>query len=462
MIAFLKNNIYDCITPRIALFAISIPFKILGIGLGFVGVQNSNILLIIFGFISSVLWFALVFAVAFNNIDEILIKRLECLKRTAAFILTGFFVLCVIGILLFMAFHVNLINQIDELFVVNDSAALTHQALENLLNGDNPYKASNIIEAFKKYDVSFDKITPIMTGRFSDIFPYPDNQSLERIWEIACQTPESIPAEIMSMFNYPAGSIIISAPFFLAGISDMRIVGILLCVPVLIYATCKATSKWRALLLAILLLSIDVWSSFINGGGGYFVFPFLLLAWLSWKDNWVLSALAMGLAVTMKQTAWFYLIFYMILIFREKGFYKSLHSFVVIFLVFFVINIPFIIDSPSVWLSSLFAPLTKPLFPMGVGIVSLVSSGIVSIQSSLLFSIMEGIALACCALWYFFNCNRHPYTGPILAVIPLFFAWRSLPAYFIYADIIIIVSIIVKEYSVKCKANCAVAPSCNG
>jgi ABC-type uncharacterized transport system fused permease/ATPase subunit len=185
MIAFLKNNIYDRITPKIALFAISIPFKILGIGLGFVGVQNSNILLIIFGFISLVLWFALVFAVAFNNIDEILIKRLECLKRTASFILTGFFVLCVIGILLFMAFNVNLINQIDELFVVNDSAALTHQALENLLNGDNPYKASNIIEAFKKYDVSFNKITPIMTGRFSDIFPYPDNQSLERIWGIA-------------------------------------------------------------------------------------------------------------------------------------------------------------------------------------------------------------------------------------------------------------------------------------
>jgi hypothetical protein len=462
MITFLKNNIYERITPRIALFFISIPFKFLAIALVFVGIQNGHILLIAFGLLSWILWFTLIFAVAFNNIDEILIKRLECLKRTVAFILIGFFVLCVIGILLFMAFHVNLIDQIDELFVFNDSAALTHQALENLLNGDNPYKASNVIEAFKKYDVSFDKITPIMIGRFSGVFPYPDNQSLERIWEIACQTPESIPSEIMSMFNYPAGSIIISAPFFLAGISDMRIVGILLCLPVLIYATYKAASKWRVILLTILLLSIDVWSSFINGGTGYFVLPFLLLSWLSWKDNWALSALSMGLAVAMKQTAWFYLIFYMILIFREKGIYKSLCSFVVILLVFSVINIPFIIDSPGVWLSSVLAPLTKPLFPMGVGIVSLVSSGIVGIQSSLLFSIMEGLALVCCVLWYFFNCNRHPYTGPILAVIPLFFAWRSLPTYFIYADIIIIVSIIVKEYSVKCKANCAVAPSCNG
>ena len=309
MIFFLKTNIYDRITPRVALFFISIPFKFLAIYLGYAGVQNGHILLIVFSLISWIFWFTLVFAMASNNADGMLTKQLERLKRTATFIMAGLFILCVTGILLFMALHVNLINQIEELFAFNDSAALTHQALENLLNGDNPYKASNIVEAFKKYGVSFDKITPIMTGSFSDVFPYPDNQSLERIWEIACQTPDSIPAEIMSMFNYPAGSIIISAPFFLAGISDMRIAGILLCVPVLIYAICKATSKWRVILFAILLLSIDVWSSFINGGAGYFVFPFLLLAWLSWKDNWALSTLSMGLAIAMKQTAWFYLIF---------------------------------------------------------------------------------------------------------------------------------------------------------
>jgi hypothetical protein len=455
---FLKNNIYGRITPRIALFFISVPFKLVAIALVSIGIQHSHMLFIIFGLISWIVWFILIFTMAFNNIDEALIRHLKYLKRTTAFILAGLFFLLIIEVLLLSGFYFNFMNRImpdfnntiEEVFIFNDSAALSHQALDNFVNGENPYKTSNIVEAFEKYDVPFEKITPIKTGRLLDAFPYPDKQSLKQIWEIACQTPGSIPNEIMSKFNYPAGSIIISAPFYFSGIRDMRIVGILLCVPILIYAVCISKNIWRVILLVILLLSIDLWSSFFNGGTGYFIFPFLLLAWLLWKKNWLLSALSMGLAIAMKQIAWFYLIFYLILIFRVKGFYNSLRSCAIIFLVFLSINIPFIIDSPSVWINSVFAPVTESLFPMGVGIISFISSGIINIQSSLPFTIMEVIVLACCAIWYYFNCKRHPYTGPLLSIIPFFFAWRSLPAYFLYADIIIIVSIILNDYASKC------------
>ncbi|MBV9707728.1 MAG: hypothetical protein JO125_10005, partial [Chloroflexi bacterium] len=32
--------------------------------------------------------------------------------------------------------------------------------------------------------------------------------------------------------------------------------------------------------------------------------------------------------------------------------------------------------------------------------------------------------------WYWRLCPRHPEAAMLLAVVPLFFAWRSLPSYF--------------------------------
>jgi hypothetical protein len=87
------------------------------------------------------------------------------------------------------------------------------------------------------------------------------------------------------------------------------------------------------------------------------------------------------------------------------------------------------------------------MFPLGVGIISLVTGGVAAVQSPLLFNIME-IAIAITAvIWYFFKCRRYPETGLILAVLPLFFAWRSLWGYFFYIDIIILAAIMLNEYS---------------
>jgi hypothetical protein len=92
------------------------------------------------------------------------------------------------------------------------------------------------------------------------------------------------------------------------------------------------------------------------------------------------------------------------------------------------------------------APITDNMFPLGIGIVSLISSGILDIRSPLIFSILEiGVAVMV-IFWYFRNCRRYPHAGPVLAVLPLFFAWRSLWPYFFYADIIILAGIIIDEY----------------
>jgi hypothetical protein len=95
------------------------------------------------------------------------------------------------------------------------------------------------------------------------------------------------------------------------------------------------------------------------------------------------------------------------------------------------------------------APVIDELFPLGVGIITLVTGGVLDIQSPLLFTIIELLIGITAIVWYYHNCLRFPHTGPLLAVLPLFFAWRSLWPYFFYCDIIILASIIIEDYGSK-------------
>jgi uncharacterized membrane protein len=164
----------------------------------------------------------------------------------------------------------------------------------------------------------------------------------------------------------------------------------------------------------------------------------LLVAWVSLDKNQLLSAVAMGLAVATKQTAWFFLPFYLILLWRKSGIRSLALMTSIIAGIFILMNVYFIIKGPTLWLSSLASPMTDPMFPIGMGIVSMVTNGIVNIRSSLPFAIVEAFVFAGCTVCYIRNATRYPLAGPILAVLQLFFAWRSILDYFFYVQIIII------------------------
>jgi uncharacterized membrane protein len=113
--------------------------------------------------------------------------------------------------------------------------------------------------------------------------------------------------------------------------------------------------------------------------------------------------------------------------------------------IFVITNLPFMVADPKLWLNSIMSPMTDPMFPLGGGLITLVTSGILNIQSSLPFMILEGIAFIIAIMWYFRYCKRYPQTGPVLAIIPLFFAWRSLYSYFFYVAIISMAYIMVND-----------------
>jgi hypothetical protein len=463
-------------TPRILLFFIAILIKIVASALAAIGFVFSNSALMIAGTAVWLIWFAVLLLIAVPAADRFLRNQMRWLKPTALTIFIVFFtlglgllgVVTTIGLSSFQTDQPDgkmsqLLASFDRVFAYNDATALTHQAADNAIDGKNPYAESNIVTAMIEFNGSFDKLTPLREGRFAKVFPYPEMDQTDRLWQEAVEDPEHIPPEIESKFCYPAGCFLLPAPFILMGIGDLRIVYLILIIPTLAYVILRARRNSRIFLVGALLASLELWNSLAAGETGLLYFPFLLLAWILPRRHLWLSALFMGVAVAIKQVAWFLMPFYLILIFREMGLKRVLAVMSIIAGVFLAANAPFIISDPKLWIASMLVPMTDNLFPLGVGIISLVTGGLLEIQSPLMFTILEvGIAVAA-IIWYFFYCPRYPHTGPILAVLPLFFAWRSLWGYFFYIDIIVLAAIIINEYGMKSaeQLNVALVPPRN-
>ena len=413
----------------------------------------------------TVVWlvfFVILFMIAVPAVDQRLRKHLQCLRNTAKTIFISLIVLGV-ALVIFIVFVglesffsdepddklSQLLVSLENVYGYNDATALSHQATENLLDGKNPYEEANIVIAMIDYEGQIDKITPLREGRFADVFPYPTVDQLEQFWDEVRSTPEQIPIEIESKFNYPAGGFLLPAPFILVGIGDFRFIYIILLLPTLVYLIYKVRSDMRIHLIFALIASLELWNSLAAGETGFLYFPFLLLGWILPRRNLWLSALFIAIAITIKQLAWFVLPFYLILVFRTIGLRQMGIALFIIIGVFLATNLAFILTDLDLWFNSVVAPVTDNMFPLGVGIITIVSGGFLDIQSPLPFAIIEIAIAASAVVWYFFRCKRYPQTGLILAVLPLFFAWRSLWGYFFYIDIIVLAAIMLNEYGME-------------
>ena len=446
-------------SPRLLLFFIVIIIKLIASALSAIGFVLHNGVIMITGTVAWLGCFVTLFMVAVPAADRLLQKYSRFLKNTA---LTIVIVILTAGILLTLIMVTvgltsvqadnpegiwsQIFVSFDNVFKYNDATALSHQAAENVLNGKNPYAESNVITAMLEYDGAIDKITPLREGRLIDIFPYPGILQLEQLWEDVSATPDVVPPEIESGFNYPAGFFLLPAAFIWLGINDLRIIYLILIIPAFIYTIWRVRSGLRLLLVGAILVSVELWYSLGAGETGYLYFPFLLMAWVLYKRNLWLSALFMAVAVAVKQLTWFIFPFYLVLIWQTESDKKALGVFLISVGVFAASNLPFIISDPGLWLNSVMAPMTDNMFPIGVGIITLVTGGGLDIQSSLAFGILELVILLAGLVWYFFNCRRYPHTGLVLAVLPLFFAWRSLWGYFFYIDIILLAAVMINEY----------------
>ena len=74
--------------------------------------------------------------------------------------------------------------------------------------------------------------------------------------------------------------------------------------------------------------------------------------------------------------------------------------------------------------------MADPMFPEGVGIIGLSTTPLLPFFPQMVYDVLELAAMLVALLWYWRICKERPEAAMVLAIIPLFFAWRSLSSYF--------------------------------
>jgi len=442
--------------PRFLLIFFSVPVLLLASALSGVGFSLKSPAYWIAGTAAWIAWFFILFLIVTPRTDAFLKTQQWWLNRGARVIFGIVFTAGILEFLimgLFSYWYVKtgpdndfarVLQELQEAFRYNDGTALNQQATENLLAGKNPYANANVVETFLRFNGSYDRLTPLRTGQFADAFPYPTNQQLEVLWLEAAQNPSHVPPELESHVCYPAGSFILPAPFLAAGFNDIRIVYFLLVVGGLAYAIWLVPSRRRLIFAGLIVISVEIWNILAVGESGAIIFPFLLIAWMTIGRNNLVSMIFMGIAAATKQTAWFFLPFYLILLWQTSGVKSAGAAVGIITAIFGVFNVYFIAQDLRLWVESVTSPVTMNMFPLGVGFVSLVTSGLINVNTSMPFSIAEIAVFAAAVIWYARYVKKYPDAGPVLAVLPLFFAWRSLWTYFFYITIIIFAMMLMR------------------
>jgi hypothetical protein len=436
--------------PRLLLIFFAIIIQIGGEVLSWYAKNTGNPIIISLAVLLWLFWFGLVFLIAKPSIDNTLRPYRKILHLVAVAVIVVLSLMAIgegIGIHLVNTGVVKdnaMATTLTESFGYNDATALNQQASQILLDGENPYKKSNIISAAEEFKVSPDYLTPLKQGTFAQAFPYPTQEQIDKALNKAETSTGTPPVEFESKVSYPAGSFLFQSPFVALGLKDTRWFYLLCAIAMVAVIFWKAPRNLRPLVIIAFLTNLALWNLIGTGQTDTLYILFILLGWI-FRRQLLLSALFMGLAATTKQIAWLFILFYLILILRESGWKRIAQSLGVIAFTFIATNLPFIFSAPQAWMQGVLAPILDPMFPKGAGIVAFSIAGILP-PNSLLYTLIEVAVLILAMVWYYYNCRKYPQAGLLLAVLPLFFAWRSFSAYFYFASLLVFGAVIIEEY----------------
>jgi hypothetical protein len=321
----------------------------------------------------------------------------------------------------------------------NDGAVMDYYAAVQVSHGRNPYFKTNIVAALASMNARSTTVTPLMDGQFRGSSAYPSDDAVQQVFlnvlKYRSRPGVPVPNEFESKYNYPAGSFLFIMPFVWMGLHDMRFLYALavLGMGVYLWKRMPRSLRW----LAPLIVLADVPLLILSRGGqpDPLYGLFLMLGFAEWGRSRT-SPILMGLAAATKQLAWFFLPFYVILIVRRFGLREALRRTGIIAAVYLLLNGFFILKSPGAYLSSIMGPMSDPMFPMGIGVISLFVSGVLPMAPKIAFSIAELTAWAGSMYAFWRSRLLLPASVAALAALPLFFAWRSLVNYFYLVPIL--------------------------
>jgi uncharacterized membrane protein len=297
-----------------------------------------------------------------------------------------------------------------------DSGAFNQVAARVLVHGQNPYRASmaSAAQLLKTPDLFW---TYMVNGSH------------------------------VTHVSYPAGSFLFDVPGLWFGfhhqVSDWMDLYAWIVTGILLFVIMPAALRWLAALIAVTPIFVGVFSS---GGTDALFVPFLVLAVWRWDRfgadrqagiaRW-LGPIALGMACAIKQTPWFCVPFLVLGVVLEArrtgrpplrlaGLYLG-----IVALVFFAVNLPFIIWQPSAWVRGNLIPFRQPLVADGQGLVTLAIHGItggVNLSLLTLASALVYVALLIAMVIWFPAMKR---IWLFLVPLVFFVAARSLTSYLV-------------------------------
>jgi uncharacterized membrane protein len=311
--------------------------------------------------------------------------------------------------------------------LTNDGTSLDTNAAILLLEGRNPYTDSNMLDLARKFLILPDWTTPLRNGQFANRLDYPTLTELQSVLDTDMKAGTA--PEFESKVSYPALSFLTLVPFTLFKNYNVLSFYMLSYLALIAIAWKVARPELRPWVVLLSMADIPMWSSTIGGNLDVFYTLLIVLTWLLREKRWA-SAICLGLAIATKQIAWYFIPFYIIMVLRHYGVKETIYRLTIAGGVSLAINLPFIIWNAHAWLAGIMAPVADPMFPLGIGFISLSNAHLLPYFSPNVYTALEGISIVFSLIWYWRICKKRPEAAMLLAVLPLFFAWRSLPSYF--------------------------------
>ncbi len=307
----------------------------------------------------------------------------------------------------------------------NDAIALNDCAAQLVLDGRDPYASLDIFDCYARLGIGADRTTPLQRGGFARVAVYPTDDQLDAAWELRAREGGNV--EFVSRPSYPALSFLLIIPFVVLGWDTNRLY-VLCLIAAMALVVLRTPIGLRPFMLTAVLGAASLAAFTVSGSSDLlYVLP-LAAAWLWRERRW--SALAYGIAAATKQLAWFFAPFYLIAVVAMHGWREGLRRAAIAAAVFVATNLPFILVHPGAWLEGVMTPISDPMFPRGAGLIFLGTNGGLPLLPSSAYLALEGLCALVCLVVAWRSRHTSPELGVVLALLPLFFAWRSLFSYF--------------------------------
>ena len=308
----------------------------------------------------------------------------------------------------------------------NDAIALNECAARLVLQGRDPYTDLDIFACYQSLGIGPDRTTPLRQGAFANVTIYPNDDQMDKVWDERASgigTNE----EFVWRPSYPAVSFLALLPVVAFGWdTNYLYVACLLVAMALVVA--RAPRTLRPFFVTALLGAASL-TAFTVGGSSDLLYALpLVVAWMYRERKW--AAIPFGIALATKQIAWFFAPFWIIAVATERGWRAAARDVAIAAGIFVVTNLPFILHDPQAWLAGIATPLVEPMFARGAGLIFLFTNGGLPLQPAVAYSAAEAVAGIICLVVAWRTRRTSPELGAVLAILPLFFAWRSLFSYF--------------------------------